>query len=156
MTFNNSDKCNILDALPLAILLTNIEGNIVFCNKKSGKILGYTSQELQTMNIEQLIPPSLKISHQQLIKKYFSNPSDRAMNKGRQLSALNKNKQLIDLQIGLSSITLNQQTYTMISIIEADNKVIPLGAFHDPLTGLSNRILFAQLSSQVQQLAIRN
>ncbi|MCJ8315128.1 MAG: hypothetical protein HRU38_00355 [Saccharospirillaceae bacterium] len=78
------------------------------------------------------------------------------MNKDRQLSALNKQKQLIDLQIGLSSITLQQQTYTMISIIEADNKVIPLGACHDPLTGHSNRILFTQLSSQVQQLAIRN
>ncbi|MCJ8315127.1 MAG: PAS domain-containing protein [Pseudomonadales bacterium] len=60
MKFNDCDKCNILDAIPLAILLTNIEGNFVFCNKKSGKILGYTFQELQSMNIEQLIPPSLK------------------------------------------------------------------------------------------------
>lgn len=61
-----------LKIAPDAIVITDISGNIVMCNKVTREIFGFEEQELVGKNIDILIPKQLKLSHHIKLNEYRS------------------------------------------------------------------------------------
>jgi len=144
------------NALPLGVFLIDFDGYIVFSNKKSTEIFGYTATELKGKQINSLVSIELQNNHKQLMSNYYKNPLPRAMSSDKILRAITKEGKEIQLEIGLSPITYKNENFAVVSIIEFSNKIFKLGSFHDPLTGLANRRLFLKLSNNLREIAIRS
>jgi diguanylate cyclase (GGDEF)-like protein/PAS domain S-box-containing protein len=147
---------SIVNALPIGVFLAGDNGSIMVANPKAEEIFGFNEGELAGNTVDQLIPERHRESHEKMRIDYMNTPSLRAMGHGRILPALTKDKQEIQVEVGLTPITLNEQNYVLVSIIEASNPILKVAAYNDPLTGLPNRNLFIELCENLRNLAIRN
>lgn len=152
---SNQALSQIINTLPVGLLLTNNLGEIVYANSKAEEIFGFKQGELSNLSIDKLIPEQHKDKHRLLMSTYIKTPLPGAMNQGRILSAMTKTHDKIQIEVGLSPITLNKQCYVLATIIEASNQILKIAAYNDPLTGLPNRTLFMELSESLRHLAIR-
>ena len=154
--FSDAMLMPMINALPVGTLLATKDGEIIFSNPKAEELLGFDSGELLGCPINRLVPERYHKSHEQMRESYMDAPSQRAMNQGRVLPAVKKNGQEVQVQIGLSPLTVDNNNYVLVSIIEVSNQVFKIAAYHDPLTGLANRNLFNELSENLRNSAIRN
>ncbi|MEH6502581.1 MAG: diguanylate cyclase [Cycloclasticus sp.] len=154
--FTDEALLSILDTLPIGVLLTDPAGVIVFSNFKVQDLLGFSEDELCGISVNDLVPDRMNASHKKLLKNYKAAPLSRPMNAGRMLPAMKKSGEEIQIQIGLSPAVIDGSDYILASIVEAKNKVLKMASYHDPLTGLPNRVLFNEVSENLRSLAIRN
>ena len=146
----------IINTLPVGILLCSESGEIIFTNPKLDRLLGFDKSELERTLIERLIPVRYHEAHEKMQGDYLKSPSSRSMGYGRVLPIIKKNGEEIQVKIGLSPLLLGEEKVTVVSIIEITNHVFKIAAYHDPLTGLSNRSLFTELSENLHNLAKRD
>ncbi len=107
----------IFDKNPVAIVVSNATGQIVFANTQSHRLLGYEMGELIGMGIEQLAPENIRASHERSRAAFNQHPSARAMT-GRELTARRKDGGLFPVEIGLVPLTLGGDTLILASIVE--------------------------------------
>lgn len=143
----------ILDSIPIGVMVVSTNGEIVFANDKSDNIFGYCAGRLQGCFIEELIPKEARVQHKKMREHYDEKPVIHAMGGGRVLKGLKKSGEEILLQIGLSPL---QNNYTLVSFIESTNDVIKISHSNDSLTGLPNRNLFNEQSEYQRKLAKNN
>lgn len=153
---SNELLLSIINALPVGVFLTTVTGEITIANQKAEQIFGFNKDELTGCSVNQLIPERYDESHKKLRQEYFNSPSLRAMDHGRILPALKKNQQEIQVEVGLTPLLIDGQSYVMASVIEASNQILKIASYNDQLTGLPNRNLFLELSGNLRNLAIRN
>jgi len=146
----------IINTIPIGILIVDLDGEIVFSNNKVENLLGFNEDELFGMSVNDLVPVHLKKSHKIMLKNFTSKISDRPMASGRILAAVNKDGLEVPCQIGLKSLNVVEGTYIMVSMIETVNSILKMSSYTDPLTGLSNRVLFNEVSENLRNLAVRN
>ncbi len=148
---------NILDELPVGVMLVSTEGSIDFINPKVASIFGYIADELIGSHFEKLIPQRFHHVHSKNASDYMKSPSHRAMGDGRTiLPGVKKNGQEIDLEIGLVPFSSNDYKGVLVTMIEATNPILKVAACNDFLTGLPNRNLFLSHGETLRNLAIRN
>ena len=108
----------IFDKNPVAIVVSNATGQIVFANAQSHRLLGYEAGELIGMGIEQLAPENIRASHAHSREAFNRHPSARAM-AGRELTARRKDGGQFPVEIGLVPLTLGGgDTLILASIVE--------------------------------------
>lgn len=107
----------IFDKNPVAIVVSNTAGQIIFANVQSHRLLGYEMGELVGMGIEQLTPENLRDGHERSRAAFNRHPSARAMT-GRELTARRKDGGLFPVEIGLVPLTLDGNTIILASIVE--------------------------------------
>ncbi len=157
----------ILGVCPVGILLSDPQGNILFCNTKAQKIFDYNEASLCSMTIEQLVPTRFRHEHAHFRHEFAQYPATRHMGEGRQLSGLTSYNEEIPIEIGLAQVELEGNVYSMITIIdrsqadriselEAMNRQLTQAATHDYLTGLANRRLFIELVEKLMGVAMRH
>lgn len=166
LIFKDKSIRTILSACPVGILLSDEQGNIVFCNTMAEKIFDYNQQALCQLSIEQLLPRRFRGRHTALRQGFNLNPAPRPMGEKTRLLGLTSRKVEVPMEIGLSTIELEAQEFTLITIIdrsesdriaqlESVNHQLELAATHDFLTGLANRRLFVELVEKLMGLAVR-
>ena len=106
----------IFDKNPVAIVVSNTAGQIIFANVQSHRLLGYEMGELVGMGIEQLTPENLRDGHERSRAAFNRHPSARAMT-GRELTARRKDGGLFPVEIGLVPLTLYGNTIILDSIV---------------------------------------
>lgn len=164
--FQLCDKsvASIIEASPIGTLLASGRGEIVFVNKKAEVIFGYSKEELLVLTVESLVPSRFRESHVAKRKAYESNPQSRSMGANRHLSGLTKTGVEIPIEVGLSPLKLDGESFVLISVIdvsererlaqlERTNEKLSIAANHDELTGLPNRRLFSVLFRKFVHLA---
>lgn len=94
----------ITDAAQDAILMIDQHGKICFLNPAAERIFGYSFNEMMGQNLhELLLPDAFRKKSYQALEKYFS--EGRTPNwSPRELIALNKNKQELNVEISLSDL----------------------------------------------------
>lgn len=108
----------IFNKNPVAIVVSNATGQVVFANAQSHRLLGYEAGELIGMGIEQLAPENARASHARSRAAFNRHPSARAM-AGRELTARRKDGGLFPVEIGLVPLTLGGgDTLILASIVE--------------------------------------
>lgn len=113
-----------VEAAPNAMIMVNQEGNIVLINSEAEAMFGYTKEELVGQSISQLVPPSLRSLHNLYMQNYFEAPDRRNMGRGsNDLQGQRKDGELFPIEVGLTPITVDKDTYIISSIIDISERL---------------------------------
>ncbi len=137
----------IVESSEDAIIGKTLEGMIVSWNPGATKLYGYTAEEVRGRNIS-ILSPSRDLTDEisDLLERAARGESIRS----RETVRVTKNGRLLDVSLTVSPIKDLSGSVTGVSTVERDiterkalEQQLEHQAVHDPLTGLSNRTLFA-------------
>jgi PAS domain S-box-containing protein len=112
----NSRLNNIVISAPNSILIADSKGNILFCNKKSEKLFGYTREELCGRRLECLIPKRFSEVFDKHLDEDFKNPENRSVGSGIELVGLKKDGTEFPVDITLSPFIENGEKRAVLII----------------------------------------
>jgi PAS domain S-box-containing protein len=92
----------LLHAAPDAILEVTQEGRITLLNEAAERMFGYSRNELLGLNVDSLVPASMRSGHAKHRTSYASNPNTRPMGTGLELQGQRKDGSLFPVEISLS------------------------------------------------------
>lgn len=128
MQITNSDLVqhgiyqHIVENSNYALIIVDKEHTIVFANSKVEDILGYQKGALIGKNIDLLIPPRFKQSHEEKASSFFANPSMRPLGTDIELFALKENGLEVPVDISLSPIVINDEYYVAGIIVDISGR----------------------------------
>ncbi len=111
------------------MILVNHRGEIIEINPRISEMFGYDQEELLGQRVEVLIPDSLRKSHTQSREKFHSNPENRAMGIGMNLSGQKKDGSVFPVEISLNHFGAGNDLRIMALIsdiskrVEIENKI---------------------------------
>jgi len=94
----------LLDHTPDSTIIINEEQIIVYVNKKTLEVFGYSRKELSGKNIDTLIPARFHHLHPNHMVGFFSDSRSRSMGEGQKLFARRKDDSEFSVEISLSPI----------------------------------------------------
>ena len=112
------------------ICITDERGGILMNNESLERIFKYEKGELQSKNIQLLIPQKFRKIHHKHVEAYFKNPSGYSKGEKREFYGQCKNGEIIPIEIGLNFLNYKGKIYAkaMISDISKrrnkENKII--------------------------------
>ncbi|MEY4589694.1 MAG: hypothetical protein RL497_1770 [Pseudomonadota bacterium] len=112
----------LLDAVPMGILLLNTDGVIVYCNSEAARLFAYSPPELMGMSVEALMPPEFRQHHVALRQTYLSHATPRFMGMGRDLYGQRSDGSQFPLEIGLRPLSCEGQNYVIASVIDVTER----------------------------------
>ena len=149
------DYLAILNSSPVGMLLVDERFDIVFANAKAEAMFGYAEGELNGMPVNCLVPEQMRHGHTDMMSKFFRKQSSRGLSKGRYLDVMQRNGELVKVEIGLMPAEVDGNKYILVSALEIANQILNVAAHKDALTGLPNRGLFVELARNLRSLAVR-
>ena len=108
----------IIDTAPEAILVVDMFGHITRVNTHALQVFGYSEDEVVGKPVEMLIPERFRHSHMGFRRDYSNNPSQRMMGIGRDLYALRKDGQEVAVEVGLSPMRLDNESYVIAALAD--------------------------------------
>ncbi|ARU56915.1 PAS/PAC sensor-containing signal transduction diguanylate cyclase [Oleiphilus messinensis] len=145
----------VLNSLPVSILVIDNAGYIRYVNRTLLKLFKYEQSELINQSLSILLPPEAKSAHADCAARYFSSKDEKAMNKGRLVSGVASDGELLNLEIGLTALESADSEYALATILSSSSSVLRINAYYDELTGLPKRFLFKEMSSKSIQACER-
>jgi len=112
-----------LEASPNGMVLIDHQGRIVLVNSSLETLFGYRREELIDQPIELLVPERFRSLHPKQRKDYLKKPVARAMASGFELYGLHKNGSEIPLEIGLSPIDANGESFVIAAIVDITERI---------------------------------
>ncbi len=113
-----------VEAAPNAMIMVNQKGHIVLINSEAEAMFGYTKEELIGQSIHQLVPPSMRSIHTLYVQNYFEAPDRRSMARGsNDLHGQRKDGDLFPIEVGLTPITVDKETYVISSIVDISERL---------------------------------
>jgi protein-histidine pros-kinase len=95
---------SLLEAVPDATLVVDLEGRITFANAQVERLFGYWREELAGRPIETLVPERLREAHLRHRAAYAAAPRTRAMGVGQELFGLRQDGSEFPVEIALSPL----------------------------------------------------
>jgi PAS domain S-box-containing protein len=109
-----------LEASPIAVLMTDAAGRIVLANPAAEDLSGYRRAELVGRPIEILVPERFRQNHLKLRERYAEDRRTRRMFSGPGIFFLRKDGTEIAVEIGLNPIETRDGSFTVASVVDAD------------------------------------
>lgn len=100
------------------ILIANQTGAIELANQRTAELFGYTIEELQKINVDDLLPKHLREKHAGYRTKYVEKPRKRAMGQGYDLIGVRKDGTSFPLEISLNYYKIEGETKVMALIMD--------------------------------------
>src|SRR5580765_4152496 len=94
----------LFDAYPDALVVADAGGRIVLANPSAGSLLGYSVEELTGMDIDELVPDSIRPRHAGYREDFARDPRARPMGKQTDLVARRKDGTEVIVEIALSPL----------------------------------------------------
>lgn len=123
-----SDKkifLKMLNCFTEPVLLTDLSGNILYNNDYINELFGYST--LVNLNIDILIPDSIKSKHSRYIKYLHKDDINTSMSK-RNITGKKSDGSIINLVIKLNLIKLDKKSY-IFAIINENKTIIKFDTF---------------------------
>lgn len=112
----------LIESAPVGVLLVNAAGEIVLVSENCLKMFGYTLPEIIHQDLEMLLPEAFRQRHVGLRKGYFKDLRSRGMGMGMELQAQRKDGSLFPIEVGLSYISLEEETIAMAFISDISER----------------------------------
>lgn len=122
--FDNEEVSSILNAIPEILIAVDMSGAIIWANQQIS-LLGYNASEITGKPVEELIPEQVRAAHIEHRRAYSAKPSKWVMADGRQLSALKRDGELVDMDVELTPIAIHQ-TPCVLAIMRRSTSEISL------------------------------
>ncbi|MFT7558832.1 MAG: diguanylate cyclase (GGDEF)-like protein/PAS domain S-box-containing protein [Flavobacteriales bacterium] len=115
----------LLDPSPIGMLLISKAGRILAANKRIAKLLKWESQEnMVNLRINTLIPKHQRAAHDQDLDEYHRGCAKaREIGNHQPLRALAFDGSEIPVEIGLSPVDIEDQSYTLVSILNISEQI---------------------------------
>lgn len=143
-----------------AKLTVNADGLITFFNKTALTMFGYSSEEFMNLNVDQLVPDSLRKHHPSLRKEYLTAPKMRPIGKHKVLYGRKKSGELFPVEIGLCPFATSNDIEVIVYIEDISKRIEQNTKLKQALTELkrSNEELenFAFIASHDLQAPLRH
>ncbi len=112
-----SSDCRILlDAAPDAMLVVNREGEVIVANPAAERLFGLFGDEITGRIVESLLPEQFRTQHKLDRAVFTSDPRARPMGAGLELFALRSDGSEVPVDISLSPLSVEGETYTLVAI----------------------------------------
>lgn len=102
----------------IGIIVCDERGQIVSANQLADELFGYGTDELVTLNIEQLVPTGVSRYHEKLRQSFNATPQVRIMGHNRNLHARRRDGSVFPVEISLSYFHLEAELYAVAYIID--------------------------------------
>jgi len=113
----------LLESAPIAVVVVDAGGAIVFVNGRTEELFGYTRSEIIGQPLNLLLPHRFAAHHSQHLAKFFSAPKARTMGNGMDLAALRKDGTEFPVEVGLSYLEVEGQRLSMSFITDITVRV---------------------------------
>jgi len=114
--FHGTSFSILFESVPDALVIVNINGEIVDVNSQAEKLFGYSRGELLNKKIEKLVPTKSRGAHSKYREKYIKHPTSRFMGSRVTLTAAHKNGETIPVDISLNPMNLESETFIIAAI----------------------------------------
>ncbi len=114
--FGNGFFKKLVNLSSEGIIITDINGLIIFANNKALNMFVYEKKELLGQKIEILIPKDSQLEHVKLRKEYINSPNSRPHGQGLDVYAVKKDNSHFQVEVSLSVLEEGDSRYT-VSII---------------------------------------
>ncbi|WP_238455968.1 PAS domain S-box protein [Azohydromonas lata] len=104
---------SMFTASPDALLLVGTDGDIVLANPAAAQLLGYTVQELRSLNVDALVPEAARSRHAAYRAGYAQQPRSRPMGMQMELVALRRDGTQVQVEIALSPLQSQGLPYVL-------------------------------------------
>jgi two-component system, LuxR family, sensor kinase FixL len=109
---------SIIQASPVAMVMVGLDGGIGLFNAEAERIFGYTREEVLCQPMEMLMPERYRHRHLDLRAGYDHSPEARIMGAGRELIALRKDGSEFPVEIGLTPLEIEGDTWTLCAMVD--------------------------------------
>ena len=106
----------LLHAVPDAILEVDQEGRITILNEAAERMFGYTRAELLGLNVDSVVPASMRSGHAEHRASYAAHPKTRPMGTGLELQGQRKDGSLFPVEISLSPNWIEGSLHVIASV----------------------------------------
>jgi PAS domain S-box-containing protein len=113
---DNSLLLPLFIAHPDALLVVDADGRIVRANPAAARLLGYTADELTSLDVDTLVPQAIRGRHADYRRGYAQAPRPRPMGLQMELVALRKDGSEVMVEIALSPLHDHGQPYVVAAI----------------------------------------
>jgi len=141
----------LLHAAPDAILEVNEEGRILILNEAVERMFGYSRAELLGLNVDHLVPASMRSGHSQHRAAYAKRPNTRPMGTGLELQGQRKDGSLFPVEISLSPNWIEGSLHVIASVRDITERK----AVENRIQALREQYT-AELTMKNEQLEARN
>jgi len=114
--FHGTSFSILFESVPDALVIVNINGDIVDVNTQAEKLFGYSRGELLNKKIEVLVPAKSRSAHSKYRGQYNKRPTSRFMGSRVTLTAAHKNGETIPVDISLNPMNLESETFIIAAI----------------------------------------
>jgi PAS domain S-box-containing protein len=108
----------IINSVPTALVMIDVQGTIVLANSQSEKLFGYTSEQMLGESVELLVPQRFRGRHPELRRTFIDNPMARPMGSGRDLFGLRRDGSEFPIEIGLNPIYTDDGLFVLSAIVD--------------------------------------
>ena len=124
-----------------ALLVEGETGKIIVANDGALHLLGYSREELLELTVEDLIPPSLKQSHERLRDKFLAGTGARSMAPDRRVRARLQDGTDIFVKVSIGEVTSSHGRLVMAVFRNVDQTV----AFEQSMAHVLNSLDFIEI-----------
>jgi diguanylate cyclase (GGDEF)-like protein/PAS domain S-box-containing protein len=105
---------SLFEASPEALILVDEEGAVRDANPAAEALFGYAPGAILGERVEALMPAESRSVHRRERAEYQADPVPK--HKGRELLALHRDGRVLDVDIGLSPMSMNGSTWTIAAV----------------------------------------
>lgn len=141
---------NILSIIDIAVIATNVRGEIIQSNGHAARLFGYNVDEMLGMSVNLLLPPHFRDHHSIAMRSFInSEQSEISMGSRGEIAGYRKDGSEFPAEASISKFNgpdgwVMVATLRDISEQKAAQEKLRWQATHDPLTRLPNRALFRE------------
>jgi diguanylate cyclase (GGDEF)-like protein/PAS domain S-box-containing protein len=169
----------ILEALPVAVLVVDARQRIREFNAEASRLFGYRREQLLGAPLDCLLPESVRASHAEWVRRFAERPEPRSMGSNRDLLARRADGSLVPVEIALKPIRTGDELFVIAAVLDIsarkalEQRVLADKAElerqvrertaelerltrEDPLTGLANRREFDARLALEHDRAVRH
>lgn len=120
--FQNLSFQSLFNAVSDAMLLIDESGHVIQANPAAQQLLDYSEEQIIGIEVEALMPQRYRDHHRHHREAFNKKPEKRTMGDGTALIMLTRGGEELEVDIGLSPITLDKQMLTLVTFYIADRR----------------------------------
>lgn len=148
---------DLLESIPDAVLVTDVDGVITFANRLAEEITGYSRAEILGTQVEMLVPERARSAHVEQRRGFYHKGAGRTMgDPSGDVTLRRKDGTEVPVEVSLGPV--GDATVAVVRDFSRHRRIeleLEHRALHDPLTNLPNRALFFDRLTQAMRSSRR-